>query len=429
VIVARSLSAGTRAHRLSMSRPILYITFDGVLQPLAFSQVVRVVTALARRGFVYHLLSVERTRDLAETANVERVRRVLAEAGVTWTAVGVDLTGSVRQSATAFARTVGAALSMVRRHDVALIHARAYQSCAVASVVRQFTGVPFLFDARGCWIDERPDWFAHPVAYAAGKLAERRLYSDAKAVVTLTQLHARDVVDGAFGTKDPNVVVTIPTCADYDEFRLARDSAGKRVDTSVVPSEVECRLSGRIVLGIVGSLNRSYLPQPTLSLVSYVCALRTDAHLLVLTEQQREYADLLAARGLASDRFTLAFARHDDMPSWLRAMDWGFLLLSDTISKHGSMPTKLAEFFAAGVRPLAYGCNSEMVDWVRRAASGIVLDTIDDVALQRTAQSIATWTYNADDLQRARDATAPHFSLRSGVERYATLLHRIIETR
>jgi hypothetical protein len=185
-------------------------------------------------------------------------------------------------------------------------------------------------------------------------------------------------------------------------------------------------LSGRIVLGIVGSLNRSYLPQPTLSLVSYVCALRPDAHLLVLTEQRREYADLLAARGLASDRFTLAFAKHDDMPSWLGAMDWGFLLLSDTISKHGSMPTKLAEFFAAGVRPLAYGCNSEMMDWVRRAASGIVLDTIDDLALQKTAQSIATWTYNVDDLQRARDATAPHFSLTSGVERYETLLHRII---
>jgi hypothetical protein len=409
-----------------LNRPILFLTFDGVLQPLAFSQVVRVVTALARGGFVYRLLSVERTQDLADLHNVARVKRVLSDACVAWTWVGVDLNHSARRSGEAFARCLAHARSIVRRDQVALIHARGYQGGAVANVVRRLTGIPYLFDARGCWIDEKTDWFARPAMYAAGKFAERHLYAEAEAVVTLTDLHARDVIDGSFGRRSADRVMTIPTCADYDEFRLQTDRQTYRAPREVVPLDVQRRLAGQVILAIVGALNRSYLPGPTLSLVKHACETRRDVHLLVLTQQRAEYEKLLSAAAIGADRFTVTSARHDDMPTWLNWVDWGLLLLTDTISKRGSMPTKLAEFFAAGVRPVAHGCNSEMTDWVRRAGSGIVLDEVAQSSLRAAALELTSCTDDFETLRHAREITEPHFSLLSGVERYANLLRGIL---
>ncbi|HMI89350.1 MAG TPA: glycosyltransferase [Polyangiaceae bacterium] len=405
---------------------ILYVTFDGVLRPLAFSQVVRVVVALARRGFRYRLLSVERKNDLADFARVDRVKRVLADAGIVWTTVGADLEGSARRSSETIARVAATVLWTARHEPLSLVHARGYQAGAIANALRRIAGVPYLFDARGCWIDERMDWFANPIPYAVGKFVERGLYRDAAAVVTLTELHANDVIDGAFGKRKDSSVVAIPTCADYGEFTISADRPAQPTSETIVPAEVKRRLEGRVVLGIVGALNRSYLVEPTLALVKLACDLLPRAHLLVLTQQQREYAELLAAEGIHRDRTTLATVPHADMASWLAWVDWGLLLLADTIAKRGSMPTKLAEFFAAGVRPVAYGCNSEMTNWVRRTRSGIILETLERDALLDAARYIADSTPSIEALRYARKVSAPHFSLSSGVERYETLLRRTI---
>ncbi|HMI85788.1 MAG TPA: glycosyltransferase, partial [Polyangiaceae bacterium] len=332
------------------------------------------------------------------------------------------------RSGSALTRATGRALSIAMHERISLVHARGYQACAVAQTVRRLVGVPYLFDARGCWIEERMDWFARSVPYALGKFVERGLYRDAGAVVTLTQLHASDVIDGAFGKRDAASVVAIPTCADYDEFTIAGDRLPKPTGNSVVPANVQRRLHGRIVLGIVGALNRSYLSNQAVLLVKHVCDLLPRAHLLVLTHQQQEYANLVATCGVPGDRATLVSVQHEDMPQWLSWIDWGLLLLSDTIAKRGSMPTKLAEFFAAGVRPVAYGCNSEMTTWVRRARSGVVLDTVEDGDLVKAARYIADSTSNIEDLRYARQMSAPHFSLSSGVERYGSLLRRMISS-
>ena len=49
------------------------------------------------------------------------------------------------------------------------------------------------------------------------------------------------------------------------------------------------------------------------------------------------------------------------------------------------MPTKLGEFFAAGVAPITHGGNSEIAEWVRRTGSGLALDDLSHDSLQRAA--------------------------------------------
>jgi hypothetical protein len=145
-------------------------------------------------------------------------------------------------------------------------------------------------------------------------------------------------------------------------------------------------------------------------------------HVLAISEQREVCQQVLARHGIPADRYTIARAPHDDMPDWLAAVDCSPLLLKENFAKRASMPTKLAEFFAVGVRPLHHGCNTEVADWVRRVGTGMVLESLSEPELLRAARFAAESPRDPVVLAAGRERAQPHFSLRAGLDRYEALL-------
>jgi hypothetical protein len=173
-------------------------------------------------------------------------------------------------------------------------------------------------------------------------------------------------------------------------------------------------------------MNRSYLVPETLELVRLILARRRDAFLLVLSNQSAAYEEVLRGAGVPNAQVLVTSAPHEDMPDWLRLVDWGMLLLqSSSVAKQASMPTKLAEFFASGVRPVQFGCNDEVGEWVRRLDAGIALKDINSKSLEVAAQTIADSKRDEESSARVRLGSAAHFSLSSGIERYDRLLRKV----
>jgi hypothetical protein len=124
----------------------------------------------------------------------------------------------------------------------------------------------------------------------------------------------------------------------------------------------------------------------------------------------------------------VASAEHWAMPHWLQWVDWGLLLLPETAAKRASMPTKLAEYFATGVRPMFYGCNSEASRWVERAGSGYVLRSIDADELRAAARAVAESVPEYERLRNAREVTATHFGLASCLDRYTRFVQACLSS-
>jgi hypothetical protein len=401
-------------------KKILYLTLDGAMEPLGFSQVYRVVEGLGRRGLPYVLLSLEKPADLADTRRVTELDGRLREAGVTWWrepyAAGGGGQAAARNVATLLRRT----LTACARRDVGLIHARGYVPGLAAHAARRTLRVPYVFDARGYWVDERIDegqWFTSPARLAAGRLVERNLYSGAAATVSLTQLQADDIAGGRFGPNRDRPAVCITTCANFEDFKLK--------DASTAPPEMRERLKSKLVLGMVGSINASYQTERMIALARRVLARRADAHLLVLSAQRDAYREKL--RDVNPAQVSIERADHRAMPGWLGLIDWGLQLLTpERPAKRASMPTKLAEFLATGVRPVHFGCNAEVDEWVRRTGSGVVLKDVSDASLDEAAGIIAAHKLDRPSIKRAREVATTHFSLASGVARYDELLRRTV---
>src|ERR1035437_8439979 len=68
----------TRAQQhLRGGKRILYLTFDGLLEPLGQSQVLSYICRLSERGFSYVLLSLEREHDLVDAEAVAETEEIL----------------------------------------------------------------------------------------------------------------------------------------------------------------------------------------------------------------------------------------------------------------------------------------------------------------------------------------------------------------
>lgn len=181
------------------------------------------------------------------------------------------------------------------------------------------------------------------------------------------------------------------------------------------------------MLGWVGSFNVSYLQEATLKLMRRFLDRKPSGVVVALTAQVGVCRDVFAAAGLASERTVIREIPHDEMPRWLPHLDWGALLLKTSFAKRASMPTKLGELLAAGVRPVHCGCNTEVGDWVRRTGSGISLASVEDAELDRAVDRIvAQQNRGEEELRRARAIAEPHFGLASGIETYASFLERLL---
>ena len=383
-----------------------------MLQPLGFSQVVRPVLGLAARGWRYELVTLEREVDLADTARVEALRRRLADAGVAWTALPYRIG---RQPISAALNIAHPAAVVARRsRGKALVHARSYLGALIARAAKRISGVPYLFDTRGFWIDERREqgrWFAHDRIYRSAKAIEQSLYADAAGAVSLTQLGADDIASGAFGDWSGKPVVAIPTCVDQEEFTLHRRRRPE--------------LEEKLVVAWVGSINNWYFIDEGLEIFRRVREREPRAHLLWLTPQVDAAKARVASRGIDEAASTVVSAGHDEMPEWLGSIDWGLLLLVETYAKRASMPTKLAEFLASGVRPIHHGCNAEVGDWVEATGSGVTVRSLDARSLDDAAAKIVARGRSSNGLEEARRRSAAHFSLAAGIERYDALLSEI----
>jgi glycosyltransferase involved in cell wall biosynthesis len=400
---------------------ILYITFDGLLEPLGRSQVLSYLLRLSEQGFRYTLISLERERDLSDAALVEGLERELTEHHIRWVRLPY-LTGGARAVFRNCRAAFRAARREFKRSPVWIVHARSYVATLVGWMLRRMYGTPYIFDMRGYWIDELADegrWVTNQIAYKIGKKFERKLLEDASAVVTLTELQADDLRAGLLKKFPRRPIEVITTCADYEEFDRSKPDRG------VVPDAIRERLRGKLVIGMVGSINASYRVDESFLLFKYLWEARPDAHLLCLTRQTAEMEAVLRKHSIPESAYTLTTARHQDMADWMKHIDWAILLLNARYSKRGSMPTKLAEFFAAGVRPIQYGCNEEVSRKVQESGLGLVLEGVTTEDLRRAAAAVAATPLSNEQAARAREATSSHFSLEAGVRKYQSLLTKL----
>lgn len=408
--------------RPELTNRTLYISFDGALQPLGHSQVVRLLVTLSMSGQRYTLVTLERSEDLAQSHRVRALEVELQNAGIRW------IYGTYKPGGTGIASNLAQVTSMVhqavRAGDIELVHARGYQPGTIARGVKSLYGIPYIFDFRGLWIDERLEegrWFANPIALTTARRVEKSLFDSADAIVSLAEPGAELLRSGNLtGRPYRGQLVVIPTAVDFKAFSMSDESGG---DSEL--AAVRSWVGGGLLLGWVGSINRWYNTDASLSIVRRVLDRLPNARLLCLTQQREEMESALTPHNLGHASRVVSVS-HGEIPRWVRELDWGLQIMGTSRAKAASMPTKFAEFIASGVRPIHHGCNDEVTSWVERCGTGYNLPDLSDAALDSCATHIATSASSPEERASARSRLESHFSLDAASRQYQALYNTIL---
>ena len=396
--------------------PTLYLTRNGLLEPLGQSQVIAYLRGLSQDHAIT-LITYEKPEDWADTAAMARARANCAAHGIRWLPQRFRPQPKIIAPTFSMMRMIWLVLREVRRGDMNLIHARSYIPAAVALVVSRMTGVPFIFDMRALWPEE---------LITAGRLrrgslmhraiagAERACLAKSAGVISLTHAavaHLKSVYPAEL--KNQRIVV-IPTCADLDRFTPA---ANKRPRPTVH--------------GCIGTILSGWFRTDWLANWMRVAAVRDpDARFEIVTRDDaaRVRATLDPANELA-ERLSIAPRPSEDMPDAVRGHDLSVMFFTDGLSKLGSAPTRLAEVLGCGLPVMANEGVGDVADIVRKNNVGVIVEGASLQHMEGAFEALETLMLDPDLSKRCRATAEAVFSLEAGTEAYREIYASILNTK
>lgn len=395
---------------------VLYISYDGILEPLGQSQVLRYLERLAAHRRIV-LISFEKTEDWQQTERRDMLRRDIRAAGITW----IPLRYHKRPSALATAFDIAQGILMgswaAIRHRVRIVHARSYVTSVMALALKRLFGVKYIFDMRGFWADERVEgglWPAGGPLYRAAKWFERRFLLNADCVVSLTQAAVDEMARFPYLQDRPPRFELVTTCADLELFHPAPDDLAER------------RSDRPFTLGYVGSVGVWYLFDEALRCYQLLRERLPDARLHILNRGGHDYIrSRMQALGINPATVQIETADRFEVARAMREMDAGIFFYKPTFSKLATAPTKLGEFLGCGVPCLGNSGVGDIATVLRQESVGIVLDRFSDDALREAVDRLLELAQAADIKRRCRDVAVRYFALEDGVRRYEAIYEQL----
>lgn len=395
-----------------MTSGLLYIAYDGMLEPLGQSQVLAYLERLAS-GRPIHLLSFEKAEDWADADARARVQARMDAAGIHWHPRRYHK----RPTAVATSWDIGigilSGLWMVLRHRLRIVHARSYVAAVMALALKRMTGARFVFDMRGFWADERLDgglWPREGRMYRVAKWFERRFLLHADHVVSLTQAAVQEIERFDYLQDHLPPMTVIPTCADLARF----------VPATVPPAG--------FVLGYVGSAGTWYLFDAAVASFAELLKLRPDARWLIVNRNEHTYIrERLLAGGVPMDAVELRSADHSEVPAQMARMHAAVFFIKPVFSKQASAPTKLGEFLGCGIPCLGNAGVGDMAGILEGERVGVALANFERDSLQYGLKKLIAMSKDPAIQARCVAAAHKHFSLDEGVCRYAAIYAQLDE--
>jgi glycosyltransferase involved in cell wall biosynthesis len=408
-------------------RRVLFISYNGMLDPLGQSQVIPYLRELSDEcGISFTLLSFERAQAFT-TEGAERVgelRAQLAAHGIDWHTLRYHQRPSLL--ATAYDINAGARLAkkLVQQKGIEMVHARSHVPAAMALALKDKLGTKMIFDVRGLLAEEYADaghWRAGEFKYKLTKRMERHFFAAADGVVTLT-IAIWEIIRDWEGLRGRAIAhETIPCCADLVRFRFD-DAARERV-------RAELRLEDSFVLVYSGSLGGWYLNEEMADFFAALTQERNDAHFLWLTPRAHETVRaLMSARGITDDKFTVRAARSEEVAAYLSASDAGLAFIKPCFSKLASSPTKTAEYLACGLPVVLNAGVGDSDALITREHVGALVENFSDEDYHRAARAVAAMLLDREAVRQHTRAVAERlFDVRrTGLERYARLYEKVL---
>jgi len=395
-------------------KSILYLTRNGLLEPLGRSQIEPYMRMLASH-YNIKIVSFEKCHDLCDRAVYQHFRVDLQKCGVSWILLRFHARPRLWAPAFGFLQLFIVSFwhgSYFRQHQ--LIHARSYVPAAIALLLHRLTGVPFIFDMRALWPDElitAGHLQRGSLLHRALLILERRCLKEASAVVSLTQAAV-----GYLKARYPRElagqrIAVIPTCADLQRFQLADPAPA----APMVGGCIGTVLSGWFLIAWLRAF--------------FEAIARVDPTVRFELISRDEPKAILAALEPANswiNRLCIKAATPAEMPAIVQQHTASVMFFTGGLSKLGSCPTRMAEVLGCGRPVVANAGVGDVEQVIRQHRVGVLARSDGAADMEASVAELFDLLQDPQLANRCRRTAEALFSLESGTAAYRQLYAEIL---
>lgn len=393
---------------------------------LGQSQVLPYLNGLSKKGCEIHLISFEKFDNTSE--RYKSVEKLISSSNINWHPLGYHAKPPVISTLFDVRNMIKKAKQLHQTHGFDLVHCRSYISALAGLELKKTKKVPFIFDIRGFWADERVDgkiWnLKNPIfnlIYRYFKQKEKEFLAQANQVISLTNEAENEIHSWPGFEKIP--IEVIPCCADLSHFSplsidLSTQNEWRR----------KLKLENEMLLCYLGSVGTWYLLDEMLLLFKKVQALNSQAHFLFISSDDPKIIKSAAKNlGIDEQYILVKESNRKDLPSLLSLCDASIFFIKKAYSKKASSPTKMGELMGMNIPIICNSGVGDVASIIQESGGGIIIHDFEDSTLEKGAKNLLNELKIKKEHYKI-EVVKHYFDLDIGIEKYWKCYQRITQS-
>ena len=409
----------------AMQKKILFISYDGMTDPLGQSQVIPYLQGLSKKGFQFFLLSCEKQE--AFSKNEAAVKTILAGYNIEWITIPYTKTPPVLSTIKDIINLKKEAKRIHQRYHIDMVHTRAGIPSLVGLWMKRTMGVKFLHDVREFYADSRVDgriWNINnplfKIIYRYFKKKEEEQVAVSDGMVCLTYA-AEKIIRNLPEYKKTVPLKVIPCSADLDLFdpSIINVSQKQQLQKDLGIAEND------FVVSYLGSIGGWYMTNEMLRFCKLLSHQKPETKFLFISPHLH---DVIAAEankyGLPADKLIVKHGKRNEVPALLSLSSYSLFFIKPCFSKLSSSPTKHGEIMAMGIPVITNSGVGDVKVIVDKYEAGYVVDNFTDEAFNIVISKMLA--PNSFDSDYIRNGATEFYSLKKAVELYEEIYNEIL---
>ncbi len=411
---------------MGTQKKILFISYDGMTDPLGQSQVLPYLQGLSKHGYKIFLLSCEKEGVFEKNKPV--INKLVAEANIEWFPIAYTKNPPVFSTLYDIIKLRETAKKIHRQYGLDMVHTRPGVPALVGLWMKRKFGIKFLNDIREFYADSRVEgnmWkLSNPlykIVYNFFKRKETEAVAVNDGIVCLTYAAEKIIQQWPEFKKDTPLEV-IPCSADLELFNagnINKDAqSALQQELKIMPQD--------FIITYLGSIGGWYLTDEMLDFCKILSDKIPAAKFLFISPHRHD--EIIAAaekHNLSAQKIITKKASRKEVPLLLSLSNFSIFFIKPCYSKQSSSPTKHGEIMAMGIPLITNTGVGDVQTIVEQYHSGIVINEFTKEAYEAAAAKIAAG--NNWNIAEIRKGAEEFYSLQSAIEKYNRIYGNILQ--
>jgi glycosyltransferase involved in cell wall biosynthesis len=403
-------------------KKVLYITYDGLTDPLGQSQVLPYLRHLSGQGYQFTVLSFEKPSRFAREGKT--VQALAHASNIKWVPLSFTAKPPVLSKIYDRYRMWKASINLHKKYQFDMVHCRSYVAAEIGLRMKKRFGTKMLFDMRGFWADEKVDngqWDLsksfYQGLYRHYKRKEKEFLLQADGIVSLTHAAKHYLL------KQPEYlhldIEVIPCCADLDHFNWENIDPHQitALRSSLGISENEK------IITYLGSVGGWYMTKEMFRFFRILQERHSEFRMLILTKDDPEKVRQEAVEvGIPESSLVVTYSKREDLPLYISSSHFSIFFIRNSFSKIASSPTKHGELMGMGV-PVVCNDIGDTGVIINETKTGILVSTFDEDSLNAAVKAMDN---SSIDRMYIRNQAKKYFDLETGALKYLLLYQKLL---